>query len=200
MSGRLFVVSAPSGGGKSTLLAGLRSQIPDLGYSVSHTTRQPRRGEKDGVDYFFVDRRTFNEMIDEGAFVEWAKVYDNFYGTSYAGLRDLTSAGLDVILDLDPQGGRSIREKFPESVLIFLVPPSLDVLEQRLRDRGTDSDEVIDARMEAAMEDIRNCEWYDYIVVNHKIDRAVDEIRAIIVSNRCLAERRMPHIKGLFGL
>lgn len=199
MSGQLFVISAPSGGGKSTILDALRQSVTGLAYSISHTTRRPRGNERHGKDYYFVDRGTFTRMIDAGEFVEWARVYDNLYGTSYAGLQDMTRAGLDVVLDVDIQGGRNIRARFPESVLIFLVPPSLEVLEQRLRGRGTDSEEVIRARMETAMDDIRNCRWYDYIVLNDEIDRAIGETRSIIISSRCRAKKRLPEISGLLG-
>ncbi|HDZ89956.1 MAG: guanylate kinase [Deltaproteobacteria bacterium] len=199
MSGQLFVISAPSGGGKSTILDALRQSVTGLAYSISHTTRRPRGNERHGKDYYFVDRGTFTRMIDAGEFVEWARVYDNLYGTSYAGLQDMTRAGLDVVLDVDIQGGRNIRARFPESVLIFLVPPSLEVLEQRLRGRGTDSEEVIRARMETAMDDIRNCRWYDYIVLNDEIDRAIGETRSIIISSRCRAKKRLPEIRGLLG-
>ncbi len=200
MSGQLFVISAPSGTGKSTVAMAVRQRVPGLGYSISHTTRKPRGDERDGVDYHFVDDETFTKMIDEGAFVEWAKVYDNFYGTSSSGLKDLTASGLDVLMDVDIQGGRNIKNRFPDSVLIFLLPPSLEELERRLRKRGTDKEPVIKARMESAADDIKNCVWYDYIIVNDKLETAIDEAQSIIVSERCLTERQLPGIRKLFDI
>lgn len=199
MSGTLFVISAPSGGGKSTIAAAVRQRVNGLGYSISHTTRKPRRGEQDGVDYHFVDESAFTKMIDEGAFLEWATVYDHLYGTSLSGIRDLMASGRDILLDVDVQGGRNIKSRFPESVLIFLVPPSLKVLEQRLRNRGTDDETVIRGRMEQAADDIRNCTWYDYIVVNDKLQTAIDETQSIVISERCLTERQLPRIKRMFA-
>jgi len=200
MSGLLFVISAPSGGGKSTIAAAVRQREEGLGYSISHTTRKPRGHELDGVDYHFVDDNTFTRMINEGAFVEWAKVYDHFYGTSSSGLKDLACSGLDVLLDIDIQGGRNIKNQFPDSILIFLVPPSLQVLERRLRDRGTDDDAVITARMELAADDIKNCVWYDYIIINDKLEPAIDQAHSIIISKRCQTARQLPEIRMLFDV
>jgi guanylate kinase len=200
MSGLLFVISAPSGGGKSTIASAVRQRVEGLGYSISHTTRKPRGHESDGVDYYFVDEKTFTKMIDQGAFVEWAEVYDNFYGTSASGLKDLTASGLDIVLDVDIQGGRNIKDHFPNSVLIFLIPPSLEVLELRLRERGTDDETVIRARMETAADDIRNCGWYDYIIINDRLEKAIREAQSIIISERCRTERQLPGVKGLFDI
>jgi guanylate kinase len=198
MSGTLFVISAPSGGGKSTIAAAVRQRVEGLGYSISHTTRSPRRDEQDGVDYHFVDQTTFTKMIDEGAFLEWARVYDHLYGTSLSGITELMASGRDILLDVDVQGGRNIKTRFPQSVLIFLVPPSLDVLEQRLRKRGTDDNAVVRGRMDQAADDIRNCARYDYIVVNDRLEKAIDETQSIIISKRCLTERQLPQIKRMF--
>lgn len=198
MSGTLFVLSSPSGGGKSTIAAAIRRRVTGLAYSISHTTRRPRKGERDGVDYHFVDEATFTVMIDEGAFLEWAKVYDCLYGTALSEIRNLMVSGRDILLDVDTQGGQNIKVRFPESVLIFLVPPSLDVLEMRLRKRGTDDETVIRTRMQQAMDDIRNCAWYDYIVVNDVLEKAIHETQSIIISQRCLTERRLPKIKRMF--
>ena len=200
MSGLLFVISAPSGGGKSTIASAVRQRVEGLGYSISHTTRKPRGHESDGIDYHFVDEKTFTKMIDQGAFVEWAKVYDNLYGTSASGLKDLTASGLDIVLDVDIQGGRNIKDHFPNSVLIFLIPPSLEVLELRLRERGTDDETVIRARMETAADDIRNCGWYDYIIINDRLEKAIREAQSIIISERCRTERQLPGVKGLFDI
>jgi len=169
-----------------------------LGYSISHTTRPPRKGEQDGVDYHFVDKETFSRMVEKGAFLEWAKVYEDLYGTSLRGIRDLTASGSDILLDVDVQGGRNIKARFPESVLIFLIPPSLNVLEDRLRKRGTDEERIIRIRMNQAMDDIRNCVWYDYIVINDRLDQAIQETQSIILSLRCRAKRRLAQVKRLF--
>ena len=200
MAGQLFVISAPSGAGKSTILAAVRKRVPGLGYSISHTTRKPRGDERNGVDYHFVDDRTFTKMIDEGAFVEWAKVYDNFYGTSSSNLQDQIASGLDVLMDVDIQGGQNIKDRFPDSVLIFLLPPSLEELERRLRERGTDNEPVIRARMESAADDIKNCVWYDYIITNDKLEKAIDETQSIIMSKRCVTARQLPGIRKLFDI
>jgi len=198
MAGTLFVISAPSGGGKSTIAAAVRQRVEGLGYSISHTTRPPRKGEQDGVDYHFIDKTTFTRMVEEGAFLEWARVYEDLYGTSLRGVRDLTASGADIVLDVDVQGGRNIKARFPASVLIFLVPPSLNVLEDRLRGRGTDEERVIRNRMNQAMDDIRNCVWYDYIVINDRLDQAIQETQSIILSMRCQAKCRLPQVKRLF--
>jgi len=199
MSGQLFIISAPSGAGKSTILTAVGKRVPGLGYSISHTTRKPRGDERNGVDYHFVDDRTFTRMIDEDAFVEWARVYDNFYGTSSSNLRDQTSSGLDVLMDVDIQGGQNIKDRFPDSVLIFLLPPSLEELERRLRERGTDKEPVIKARMGMAADDIKNCMWYDYIIVNDKLEKAINETQSIIISKRCVTARQLPEVKRLFN-
>jgi guanylate kinase len=198
MAGQLFVISGPSGAGKSTLIHALRKRIEGLAYSISHTSRKPRGKEKDGVDYHFVDKEIFNRMIEAGAFVEWARVYDDFYGTSVASLEGQTSSGLDVLLDVDSQGAGNIRKYFKESVLIYVLPPSLEALEKRLRDRGTDDEGVISARMKKALKDIRACSWYDYNIINDALERSIDEARAIIISERCRAARQESMIRELF--
>ena len=198
MSGQPFVISAPSGTGKSTVAMAVRERVPGLGYSISHTSRKPRGNERDGVDYYFVEEESFIRMIDEGGFVEWAKVYDNFYGTSSSCIEDLTALGLDILMDVDIQGGRNIKNRFPDSVLIFLLPPSLEELERRLRKRGTDNEAVIETRMKMAADDIKNCVWYDYIIVNDKLEKAIDETQSIIISERCLTARRLPEIRKVF--
>jgi guanylate kinase len=200
MSALIFVISAPSGAGKSSTIAGLRDNIGDLAYSVSHTTRKPRHDEKDGVHYHFVDEEVFRAMIDQKAFVEWAPVYEALYGTSYAGLKEQQDRGMDVLLDVDSQGARNIRRHFKDSVLIYILPPSLGSLAKRLKDRRTDKQEVIDQRMEKAAREIKNCVWYDYIVVNEDLAQAVSEVQCIVISERCRAAQRLPVIEELFDL
>jgi guanylate kinase len=200
MRGRLFVISAPSGTGKSTVLKGVRSRVEDVGYSVSHTTRSPRPGEREGRDYFFVDRKTFEGMIKEGAFVEWAHVYDDLYGTSFSSLHGQMDSGLDVLLDLDTQGAGAIKAHFQDCLQIFLLPPSLEVLERRLRGRGTDEQGVIEARLRKAVEEISRFRRYDYVVVNDDLERAINDVQAIILSERCRVGRREVAVRKRFRL
>lgn len=199
MSGQLFVFSAPSGAGKSTILRALKERVEGLGYSISHTTRKPRSNEQDGIDYHFVERETFNRLIDEEAFVEWALVYDDLYGTSFSSLNEQIASGLDVLLDLDAQGAENIKKHFENSLLIYVLPPSIQMLEKRLFARGMDDERVIEIRMEAASREIRNCGWYDYIIINDDLEKAIKEARAIILSERCRAARRAPLVEKLFG-
>ncbi|MBN2126321.1 MAG: guanylate kinase [Deltaproteobacteria bacterium] len=200
MTGQIYVISGPSGAGKSTIIGILRSRIPGLGYSISHTSRPPRGDEKDGEHYHFVDRETFTRLIEEAAFVEWARVYGDLYGTSFRSLRIQLEQGLDVILDVDSQGAENIREHFPDSILIYILPPSLEALERRLNARGTDEQAVVRARVEKAFEDIRNCVRYDYIVFNEDLEAAVDEVRAVVVAGRCRRRRRLPAARDVFPI
>jgi guanylate kinase len=199
MPGQLFVISGPSGAGKSTVIAALREGLGGLAYSISHTTRRPRGEEVDGVHYHFVGRETFEAMIAGGAFVEWAKVYDDLYGTSFAGLDRQLAAEKDVLLDVDAQGAGSIRRRYPHSVLVYLLPPSLEALEMRLKGRRTDDDATVRGRLDKAQQEIRTCAGYDYIVINDQLDAAVEEVRAVIVSERCRSARRMPAVARLFS-
>ena len=198
MKGQLFVISAPSGAGKTTIVEALRRRYQDLAYSISHTTRLPRKGEMDGKDYHFVSRDVFEKMIEEGHFLEWAEVYGNLYGTSFSTLEEKLSSGSDILLDLDTQGGKNIRSRFPNSVLIFLLPPSLEILENRLRKRATDSEEVIGRRMREAVCDIQNCTWYDYLIINDDLEAAIRETVAVILSERCRVGRRLPDVRRRF--
>lgn len=200
MPGQLFVISAPSGAGKSTIITALMEKVEGMRYSVSHTTRKPRKKERDGVDYHFVDRATFLSMVDKGAFVEWATVYEDFYGTSFASLSSQKESGGDILLDLDTQGARNVRNHFEACVLIYILPPSLKVLEERLRGRGTDDAEVIEKRMEKTFQEIKNCVWYDYIVINDDLKRAIKEVKSIILSERCRTVLRAPLVEKLFGI
>jgi guanylate kinase len=190
MPGQLFVISGPSGAGKSSIVKTLLSRTEGLVYSISHTSRRPRGSEQNGIEYHFVDADTFNRMIEAGAFVEWAKVYDDFYGTSFSGLEGQTASGLDVLLDVDSQGARNIRKHFEDSVLIYVLPPSLEILEKRLEGRGTDDEGVIKARMEKALDDMDNCLWYDYIIINDELEKAITEAKSIIISERCRTARQ----------
>ena len=200
MSGNLFVISAPSGAGKSTIIKALKERIEGLGYSISHTSRKPRGNEKDGIEYHFLKKETFRSMIDAGAFVEWAQVYDDLYGTSFSSLDEQTASGLDVLLDLDTQGAKNIKKRFKNSVLIYVLPPSLDVLEKRLVARGTDDETVIKSRMKKTSNEIKQCVWYDYIIVNDDLEKAIKEAQAIILSVRCRTDQRIPIVKEMFDV
>ena len=190
-SGQLIVISAPSGTGKSTVINAIKGRIDKIGYSVSHTSRAPRQGEVNGIDYFFVSEPEFERMISEDAFVEWAKVYNAYYGTSFSALRQNMAEGFDIILDIDFQGAAAIRKHFTNSILIFLVPPNLETLKARLIHRGKDSESVIMSRMALAEDNLRHCSWYDYIVVNDNLEKAVAEVCSIIIAGRRRAARML---------
>jgi guanylate kinase len=178
--GRLFILSAPSGAGKSTLCAALRERLPALQYSVSYTTRPPREGEKDGVDYFFIDASAFRAGIADGRWVEWAQVHDHYYGTSAAYIDRLMALGYDLLLDIDVQGAAQLVDKYPQAVTIFIMPPSMEILRQRLEKRGTDSAEVIAGRLRNANEEMAARFRYGHIVVNDRLEQAVDELVGIL--------------------
>ncbi|MCF8130268.1 MAG: guanylate kinase [Deltaproteobacteria bacterium] len=198
MNGQIFVFSAPSGAGKSTIAEALMERFDSLAYSISHTSRPPRGAEQDGVDYHFVSQNSFKEMIEANAFLEWAQVHGHLYGTSLEAVKRQMSAGSDILMDVDVQGGRNVKNQFPDAVLVFLLPPSLKILEKRLKARGTDDPGVIQKRMAQASEEIRNCSWYDYIVINNDLEKAVLEAQSIIVSARCRRERRMDWVATHF--
>ena len=183
--GLLFVVSAPSGAGKTSLCRAVTGSVENLTHSVSYTTRKPRPGEIDGRDYFFVGHERFQEMLQAGDFAEWAEVHSNLYGTSRRVLENMVSKGLDIILDIDTQGAKQIRTKFETAVFIFILPPSLDILEERLRNRKSDHEDEIRKRMRRSREEIRDYGMYDYIIVNRDFDRAITELRSIVVAERC---------------
>jgi guanylate kinase len=199
-SGRIFVVSGPSGSGKSTLIREVRQKVPDLGYSVSHTSRPPRGKEKNGVEYHFVSRENFQRMIDSGEFVEWAEVYQDLYGTSVASLRSQITAGQDVIMDIDVQGARNIKDHFKDAILIYVLPPSMDVLEKRLRERRTDDEKTIRTRLTKAGMEIKNCVSYDYLLFNDQLDQAVEELKSILIAERCRKFVRLAKAQTLFNL
>jgi len=197
--GRLYVFSAPSGAGKSTIINNLEKGMDSIAYSVSHTSRKPRGSEEEGVHYHFVEKDTFSRMIVDGQFVEWAEVYGNLYGTSFSSLDEQTAQGSDVLLDLDHQGAKNIRQHYEDSVLIYVLPPSLGVLEDRLRGRGTDDEKVMKKRLDEAVNEMKNCVWYDYIIINDDLEKAQEEARAIVLSQRCRTSRQAPRITDLFG-
>ena len=183
-AGTAFIVAAPSGAGKTSLVRALLDAVPDLELSTSHTTRSPRPGEVDGKDYHFVTKETFQSLIGESAFLEHAQVFDNFYGTSQRWVESELEAGRDVILEIDWQGAQQIRQQMPDSVSVFILPPSLEALEERLRNRGQDSDEIIARRMRDARNEISHYNEYDYLIINDNFANTLEELRAIIIARR----------------
>ncbi len=183
--GLLFVVSAPSGAGKTSLCRAVTDSVENLRHSISFTTRKPRPGETDGRDYYFISEDRFQEMIRAGDFAEWAEVHSNFYGTSRRVLDDMRSEGLDVILDIDTQGAKQIQAKYQgQAVFIFIMPPSLGILEERLRNRNSEQEAEIKKRMARASGEIRDFSLYGYVIVNRDFERALLELRSIITAER----------------
>jgi guanylate kinase len=178
--GKLFVIAAPSGAGKTSLVRALMQRRPSLRFSISYTTRQQRPNERDGHDYFFVDKAQFERMVTAGDFLEHARVFDNYYGTSRPQVEQLLDASQDVLLEIDWQGAQQIRQALPECRSIFVLPPSREALEERLRGRKTDSDEVIARRLRDSLADLSHWSEFDYIVVNDDFDRATGELEAIV--------------------
>ncbi|MGO9953830.1 MAG: guanylate kinase [Dissulfurispiraceae bacterium] len=187
--GSLFVVSAPSGAGKTTLCRKAGEILSGLLHSVSYTTRAPRPQEVQDVHYTYVDKDKFCGMIDDGEFIEWAEVHGNFYGTSRRRIEDIVTRGNDVILDIDVQGARQIKEHYPQSTLIFILPPSMTVLEKRLFDRMSDSPEVIEKRLKKAREEICEYKYYDYVIVNDLFEEAFGVFSSIIMAERNSIEK-----------
>lgn len=177
---KLFVISGPSGAGKGTLVARVRNELPELGLTVSATTRAPRPGEQDGVNYFFLSRKEFERRVEAGMFVEWANVHGNLYGTLVSEVESKLAQGTSLILEIDVQGALAVRTSFPDAVLIFIEPPSLEVLEERLRGRGTETPETLATRMADAAEELALASRYDAIIVNDNLDVATDELIATI--------------------
>lgn len=180
MSSRLFVISAPSGAGKTSLVKALRVRLPDLKVSTSHTTRPPRPAEQDGREYYFVSNEQFDQLVAEGAFLEHARVFDHQYGTSRHQLEDKLAAGHDVILEIDWQGARQVRQAIPGCQTIFILPPSREALRQRLNDRRSDSPEVIQRRLADAETDMSHFAEFDFVVINDDFDQAVDDLAGIL--------------------
>jgi guanylate kinase len=183
--GLLFVVSAPSGAGKTSLCKALTASLENLTHSISYATRKPRPGEIDGRDYYFVSPERFQKMIDASDFAEWAEVHSNLYGTSRRVLDEMIIKGIDVILDIDTQGAKQIKAKYSSAVFIFIMPPSLAILEERLHNRKSDNIEEIKKRMRRAREEIKDFNMYDYVIINRDFERALTEIRSIVIAERC---------------
>jgi len=187
--GNVFVLSAPSGTGKSTLAKQLVKRVGDLNFSVSFTTRKPRPGEVDGQDYFFVDDATFDEMVARDGFVEWVRVYERRYGTGKAWIQEKLQSGTDILLDIESQGARQVHQAIPDAVMVFLLPPSSAELSARLRGRGDESEEQVRIRLDYARHELAQFDGYDYLVVNDTVDQAYLRLESIITATRCRRER-----------
>jgi len=190
----VFIISAPSGSGKSTLVAELMKRVPGLRFSVSYTTRQPRGIEVNGEDYCFITREEFERRLANHEFLEWAEVFGNYYGTHVGVLERAAAEGVDLVLDIDVQGERQLRERIPGAVSIFILPPSREVLEQRLRTRSQDAESVIERRLRDAAEEIRNYTQYDYVLVNREVEASVETLVSIVIAARSRRERMEPQI------
>ena len=189
MKGRLFVITAPSGAGKTSLIEAVMRDDPSLKISISYTTRAPRKGEKDGVDYHFIDQAAFRKMKERGEFLESAEVHGNFYGTSQKVVKDLLSSGDDLILEIDWQGARQVRRLIPECIGIFILPPSVAELERRMRVRGKDSDAVIARRMASAREELAHAPEFEYAIINKYFDEALQDLIGVIRAERARTVR-----------
>ena len=195
--GELIVLSGPSGAGKSTVIAKLLQQRSDIHFSVSFTTRKPREGEVDGVNYNFVDKPEFERMIRDGELLEFAQYVGNYYGTSLKVIRDHLDKGTDVLLDIEVQGAAKVREKCPEAVTIFLIPPSMQKLAARLSFRGTDDAATVEKRLEQARREYQEIPNYDYLVVNDRVETAVEEIISILTAESCRVNKRIHLVEGV---
>jgi len=191
MSGNLFVISAPSGAGKTSLVHALLNINPQISLSISYTTRDPRSGEHDGRDYHFVSRETFLAMAKRGEFMESAEVYGNLYGTSQTWISEENAKGHDVLLEIDWQGAAQVRRLFPDCVSIFILPPSMEALEQRLKGRGKDNAEVIAKRMAAVREDVAHVAEFDYVIINDNLNVALRELNAVVLSAKLVCAKQL---------
>jgi len=193
----VFVISAPSGSGKSTLVRRLLESVEGLDFSISCTTRAPRRGEKDGQSYHFVSRKRFLALRDRGGMLEWAEVFGHFYGTPRKALERARRRGRDLVLDIDVQGAAQLKKLFPEAVTVFILPPSRSELEKRLRRRSLDELAVIGRRLEHASREIRDYSAYDYILVNDQVDRSAEKLKSIVVAERCRRQQAEPLVRPI---
>jgi guanylate kinase len=198
-AGSLFIVAAPSGAGKTTLVRKLLVQDAAVQLSVSYTTRAPRAGEQSGREYHFVDVSEFRAMRERGDFLEWAEVHGNFYGTSRVWLREQMESGRDVLLEIDWQGAQQVRKQFPEAVGIFILPPSLAELEKRLRGRGTDSEDVISRRLTAAVGEMRHVDEFDFAIINNDLDEALSDLAAAVRAARLRCARQRARHPQVFA-
>ncbi len=196
--GNIFVISAPSGAGKSSLVKALCAQDKNINLSISHTTRPIRDGEIDSVNYFFIDTAKFESMINNNELLEYAKVYNNYYGTSVNTIREFQNNGKDILLEIDWQGARQVKTIFPDANLIFILPPSLEILSQRLHDRNTDSIEVINTRLNLALDEIEHATEFDFIIVNDDFNQALFELQSVVQAQRNLVKNMINQINTRF--
>lgn len=196
-SGQLFVLSGPSGVGKSTLRENVRKEFPRLAYSISYTTRLPRHGECEGTDYNFVSEETFLSMREAGAFVEWAFVHGNYYGTSSDQLEKQVNEWGYVLLEIDVQGARQVKARFPQACFVFVLPPDRETLEKRLLNRGTEHGQDIESRLENAMGELSEASWYDFLIINDNLDEAVEALKAVILAAPYRREVALPKVQRL---
>lgn len=196
-NGLLIVLSGPSGAGKGTICHELLRQQPEVKYSVSATTRKPRPKEVDGLDYFFRTQEEFQSMIQNDELLEWAEFCENYYGTPRFAVEQALQAGTDVILEIEIQGALQIKKRFPHGVFVFVVPPSMSVLSERIHKRGTESEEVIRKRLETATRELEYVTEYDYVIVNDELEKAVDKLKNILVAEKCRVKRRPYDFQGV---
>ncbi len=195
--GSLIVVSGPSGAGKGTVCDAFLSAHGEIAYSISATTRAPREGEQDGVNYYFLSRAEFERMIDNGELLEWAEVYGNYYGTPLKKIEERLARGEDILLEIDTQGALNVQKKFPDGVYVFILPPSFDELEKRLRGRGTDSEAVVARRLAAAAGEISAAKQYAYTIVNDKVENAVRTLSAIVAAEHARTRNNLEKIEEM---
>ncbi len=199
MKGNLIIISSPSGGGKGTLIKEVLKTVPNIGYSVSYTTRKIRDGEENGRDYFFVSRAEFSGLIEQNEFIEFAEVHGNLYGTSVNQVQQEIEDGNDVILEIDVQGAENIRRKMPEAVAIFILPPSFEVLRQRLVARATEQKEDLSLRLRNSINEVRQFEYFDFVVVNDEVMRATGDLQNIILAERLRRVRQIEVVQGILN-
>jgi len=198
--GIILIISAPSGAGKTTLCHKLLNRFPNMTESISYTTRPPRPGEVNGSDYFFVSREEFQRMVDADAFAEWAEVHGNLYGTALATIEEARTNGVDLVLDIDCQGARRLKEQIERCVYIFILPPSMEELRRRLESRSSDAQDVIDRRIERAAAEIKEARWYDYILINDNLDAAFEELSSIVIAHSRKTFRMLGQVAKLFDI
>ncbi len=197
--GLLVVISGPSGVGKGTVCNALLKTSPELNLSVSMTTRSPRGGEKEGVNYFFTSKDNFQQLIEEGAFLEWAEVYSDFYGTPEKFITEKKHQGQDVLLEIDTQGARQVKKNFPAGIFIFLLPPSLQELKSRIIKRGTEKEEVVKKRLDLALEELNSLDVYNFVILNDDVKRAVADIKSILRAEKRKTSRNKKLISSIIG-
>ncbi|MEN6321775.1 MAG: guanylate kinase [Syntrophaceae bacterium] len=196
--GLYIVVSAPSGTGKTSILREVMKLCPNMLFSISYTTRPPRLGEKDGKDYYFISEEIFRERITQGEFAEWEENYGFLYGTSTRTMKEFLEKGYDIVLDIESRGAKKLKTNYPDGIFVFIVPPSIDELKKRLNRRGGESEQIVEKRMNKALDEIKEMMWYDYIIINERIDTAIDTLRSIYVAEKRKRERVVKNIMDFF--